>query len=457
MASFVSGYVRGGGSCSCVPRRKHARSPSSTSTSRRRNGARALLAKQQQEEVLVPVANGTEEMEAVIIADVLRRAGVQVCVASIEDSKLVKCSRMVELVADELMEDVVSRKFAAIALPGGMPGSERLRDSEVLSGALETHTGLLSAICAAPAVVLEDRGLCDGRKATCHPAFQGQLNNLSSDRVAIDGKLITSQGPGTAFEFSLALVSHLLGEDKASEVAAPMVLPPAVGCQSHKKEEEEQLRCLGEAKLFEAAKKEKNACPKVLVPIANGTEEMEAVIIVDVLRRAGMEVTVASVENDLDVIAARNVCLRANTLIQDCVGLKFDAILLPGGMPGAENLAASSLLIELLSSQEKSGELYGAICASPAVVFEPNELLRDKCATCHPAFMQGLSTTSEARVVLHDNCITSRGPGTAFEFALCVICILLGPQKMKEVAGPMVLPSTLSLADIAKKLSFSPC
>jgi 4-methyl-5(b-hydroxyethyl)-thiazole monophosphate biosynthesis len=124
-------------------------------------------------------------------------------------------------------------------------------------------------------------------------------------------------------------------------------------------------------------------------------------------------------------------------------------------MPGAEKLAASSPLIEMLSSQAKSGELYGAICASPAVVLEPNDLLQGKCATCHPAFMQGLSTPSEARVVLHDNCITSRGPGTTFEFALCVVCILLGPHKMGKVAGPMMLPKTLSLEDIAQKLSSS--
>ena len=104
---------------------------------------------------------------------------------------------------------------------------------------------------------------------------------------------------------------------------------------------------------------------KVLVPIANGTEEIEAACIIDTLRRAGAEVTVASVD-DLQVTASRGMKLVADARISDCVSQTYDCIALPGGMPGAEHLRDSAPLIEKLKQQKQAGRLYGAICASPA-------------------------------------------------------------------------------------------
>ncbi|KAL4429574.1 hypothetical protein ABPG77_008623 [Micractinium sp. CCAP 211/92] len=183
------------------------------------------------------------------------------------------------------------------------------------------------------------------------------------------------------------------------------------------------------------------AAKRVLVPIGNGSEEMEAVITIDVLRRAGAEVTVASVEDSLTVACSRQVKIVADKSIADCAGESFDLIALPGGMPGAERLRDSAALTELVAKQKAGDKLHAAICATPAVAFEPQGILAGKRATSHPAFSDKLSNQEavEQRVVVDGKLVTSRGPGTAFEFALALVRELYGEEKMREVAGPMVM------------------
>ena len=179
--------------------------------------------------------------------------------------------------------------------------------------------------------------------------------------------------------------------------------------------------------------------PKVLVPIADGTEEIEAVCIIDVLRRAGASVTVASV-GALQVTASRGVKLVADQLITDPMDT-YDLIALPGGMPGAEHLRDSKELAGMLKSQKENRRLYAAICASPAVVLEHHGLLDRRRATCHPNFVHQLENTEaiESRVVVDGTCVTSRGPGTALEFALKLVELLYGVEKAEEVSGPMLV------------------
>jgi 4-methyl-5(b-hydroxyethyl)-thiazole monophosphate biosynthesis len=179
--------------------------------------------------VLVPIADGSEEMEAIIIADVLRRAQAEVTIASTEGKEQVTCSRGVKIVADTLIEDCVSQDYDLVVLPGGMPGAEHLRDSKALVEILrkqQSSNKPLAAICAAPQVVLDSQGFLQGRKATAHPAFSGKLSNQDSveERVVMDSGIVTSRGPGTAFEFALSLVSMLYGPEKMKEVAGPMVM-----------------------------------------------------------------------------------------------------------------------------------------------------------------------------------------------------------------------------------------
>ena len=178
--------------------------------------------------VLVPVADGTEEIEAVTVVDVLVRAGASVTVASVGERQ-VTASRGVKLVADTGIADCVDEDWDLVALPGGIPGAEHLRDSSDLRRLLARHAAegrLLAAICAAPAVVLEQQGLIGGRAATCHPAFVGHLSDPSAAgaRVVVDRALVTSQGPGTAMEWALQLVALLFGEEKARQVAGPMLV-----------------------------------------------------------------------------------------------------------------------------------------------------------------------------------------------------------------------------------------
>ncbi len=178
---------------------------------------------------------------------------------------------------------------------------------------------------------------------------------------------------------------------------------------------------------------------KVLVPIAVGSEELEAVCIINVLRRANASVTVASV-SDLCITASRGVKIVADKLITECIGDQYDLIALPGGIPGAEHLRDSKELITLLKQQQQEGRLYAAICASPAVVLQHHGLLKSRFATCYPAFIDHLEKKDlESRVVVDGNCITSKGPGTALEFSLVLVEQLYGKEKANEIAQAMVI------------------
>jgi len=179
---------------------------------------------------------------------------------------------------------------------------------------------------------------------------------------------------------------------------------------------------------------------KVLVPIADGTEEIEAVCIIDTLRRAGADVTVASV-GMLQVTASRGVKLIADVTIANCAGVTYDCIVLPGGMPGAEHLRDSADLIALLKEQKASDRLYAAICAAPAVVLHHHGLLKNVRATCYPSMQSQLDSNhlSSDRVVVHGQCVTGQGPAVAIEFALKLVEMLFGPAKAREVGEAMLV------------------
>jgi 4-methyl-5(b-hydroxyethyl)-thiazole monophosphate biosynthesis len=197
-----------------------------------------------------------------------------------------------------------------------------------------------------------------------------------------------------------------------------------------------------------------SAAPTALIPIAQGSEELEATAIVNVLRRAGWAVTLASVgvPEDAPVECARGQRLLVDATIEAAAARQYDVIAIPGGMPGAANLGVSDAVISALRRQREAGAWYGAICAAPAVCLQPAGLLPPH-ATCHPGFTRTLSDAGcsdadiAARVVVDDEwrCVTSRGPGTAIEFALKLVEIVQGPDAAKAVAGPMVLdPRTVA-------------
>jgi 4-methyl-5(b-hydroxyethyl)-thiazole monophosphate biosynthesis len=179
--------------------------------------------------VLVPLAEGFEEIEAVTIVDVLRRAGIEVVTAGLRPGP-VKGAHGMALAADAELASVQPDSFDAVVLPGGMPGTRHLmRDERVLAAVRKVHAAgkTTAAICAAP-LVLDAAGIVGGLPITAHPSVHGELAHAElrpTTRVVRSGNVITSQGPGTALEFSLALVAELAGPGPAKELAAGMLVP----------------------------------------------------------------------------------------------------------------------------------------------------------------------------------------------------------------------------------------
>ncbi len=181
---------------------------------------------------------------------------------------------------------------------------------------------------------------------------------------------------------------------------------------------------------------------RVLVAIADGSEELESVTVIDVLRRAGALVTVASTMSSTQITASRGVMIQADCLVESVCAEYWDLIVLPGGMPGASHLANHKALRDRIAKQLEAGQWLAAICAAPAVVLGRNGLISDYRATCFPAFQQEL--TSQAKeiacqaVVVDRNLVTSQGPGTAMEFSLKLVEVLFGQQKRNEIAEQLL-------------------
>lgn len=181
-----------------------------------------------------------------------------------------------------------------------------------------------------------------------------------------------------------------------------------------------------------------------LIALANGSEEMEAVITIDILRRAKIQVTVASVEDSLHIVASRGVKLTADKFIAECVDKPWDIIVLPGGMPGAKTLGECDALMQLVAQQVASKKWVAAICAAPAVALGSREMLKGIRATCFPSFQPQLNQCGaiieNSAVVVDAPFVTSQGPGTAFEFALTIVELTVGMEVRKQVANAAVIP-----------------
>ncbi|WP_315708095.1 protein deglycase YajL [Brenneria uluponensis] len=185
----------------------------------------------------------------------------------------------------------------------------------------------------------------------------------------------------------------------------------------------------------------------VLVCLAPGSEETEAVTTIDLLIRAGIRVVTASVVSDghLEIICSRGVRLVADAPLAAVVDQEFDAIVLPGGMQGAECFRDNPLLIERIRQTHQEGKIIAAICASPAVVLEYHQIFPMGNMTGYPTLKAqiGIDKWVDKRVVFDPrvNLLTSQGPGTSMDFALKLIDLLLGKKKAAEVAAQLILPS----------------
>lgn len=178
--------------------------------------------------------------------------------------------------------------------------------------------------------------------------------------------------------------------------------------------------------------------PKVLVLLAQGCEEIEAVTVIDVLRRAGIEAVSAGL-NDLPVRASRGVMLLPDTTLDAVLGQDFDMIVLPGGQPGTDNLKADKRIITLLQKMAQQGKYIAAICAAPSVLATAG-LLDGRKATSYPTCLDDFPKVNlqTAAIVEDGKLITSRGPGTAMDFALTLVERLVGHTKRQEVEAGLV-------------------
>lgn len=263
-------------------------------------------------------------------------------------------------------------------------------------------------------------------QATAHPEFVDKFPAevaAVDANVVVDGRVVTGRGPAAAMEFALALVEQLYGKGKVDEIAKPMMVRYEPG-YAFEELNPVQWRCSG--------------TPRVLIPVANGSEEMEVLVTVDVLRRAKADVVVASAE-EVVVVARHGTRIVADALLRDAAGQQFDLIVVPGGMPGVKTTLADKVeLMALLKEHAAAGRAYGAIGAATAQVLEPHGLIRGsmKATTC--ASRADRPSECGSRVVVDGNLATSGSTGTAMEFALAVVEKLLGPEAAREVAEALL-------------------
>lgn len=178
--------------------------------------------------VYVHLAYGFEELEALSVVDLLRRVEVPVRLVSVTGEKLVKGAHGIGVEADVLFEDADYESCEMIVLPGGLPGTFGLRDHGGLTAKIKEFAAAgkkVSAICAAP-LVLGGLGVLEGKKATIYPGMEEHLTGAEPTgmRVVKDGNIITSQGPGTAMEFALAIVAELCGDQVSEDLRKDLIL-----------------------------------------------------------------------------------------------------------------------------------------------------------------------------------------------------------------------------------------
>jgi 4-methyl-5(b-hydroxyethyl)-thiazole monophosphate biosynthesis len=177
---------------------------------------------------------------------------------------------------------------------------------------------------------------------------------------------------------------------------------------------------------------------RVVVPLARGFEEIEAVVVIDILRRADLDVRVAGV-GGRTVTGAHGITVECDGLIEDCGAGGTDAVVLPGGMPGTANLGGSEAVRALVAGVDEAGGVVAAICAAPTVL-DSLGLLEGKSATSHPAHQQEMMRCnySDDRVVVDGNVVTSRGAGTAVEFAAQLVRMLTSPENANDILTRIV-------------------
>ena len=169
--------------------------------------------------ILMPFANGFEEIEALAVVDLLRRAEIEVDMVGVVGTMMTG-AHDIKVMMDKRLNEVKTKDYDGIILPGGSPGYKNLGKSKAIMDMLKEfneHGKLVAAICASP-MLLADAGILHNRKATVYPGLESKIPYPRADKVVVDENIITSQGPGTAIDFALAIIRYLMGREKANKV-----------------------------------------------------------------------------------------------------------------------------------------------------------------------------------------------------------------------------------------------
>ena len=174
--------------------------------------------------ICIFMANGFEEIEALTVVDICRRADIKIITVSIAGRRQLLGAHAIAIHADEVYDNVDFSKMDGIVLPGGMPGTRYLQNDEHVVACVKKFADegkLVAAICAAPSV-LGNAGVLDGKNATVYPGFETPDVNWTGEAVVRDGNIMTGKGPGVAAEFALALVEYLEGKETADQLRTEM-------------------------------------------------------------------------------------------------------------------------------------------------------------------------------------------------------------------------------------------
>ena len=173
------------------------------------------------------ISNGTEEVEALIPVDVLRRAGVEILMVSTTGEQIVTTAHGVNIVADAMIEDIDVSDADLLMIPGGLPGAENLCNHPLVREAIKKQNDagkLVSAICAGP-MIFGSLGISDGKRCTCYPGFEDYLTGATytGELVTVDGNVITGEGPAASFEYAYTLCEMLCGAATADALREGMM------------------------------------------------------------------------------------------------------------------------------------------------------------------------------------------------------------------------------------------
>jgi protein deglycase len=187
-------------------------------------------------------------------------------------------------------------------------------------------------------------------------------------------------------------------------------------------------------------KQGENMGKRAIIILADGFEEIEAITVIDILRRASIEVDIYGLGSD-KIEGSKGIIINTDKILKGNE-TGYDACILPGGMPGAENLAASDKVRNILIDMHKQHKIIAAICAAPAVVLAPLGILDNKYATCYPGMQESFSDATDYKeddIVIDGNIITSRGPATALKFSIAIVGALCGEVLSEKIARAALL------------------